>query len=166
MKQLVRAHCHRAAVRLATLHTSHPLYKTIHKAAKPYPKKHPSPIHNILHISKIKPHSIENIDFRPRHPSWNLPLSIEIGPTRDEACQADRDSEADIKIYMDGSVIAPGLCTPVILGLPFLSFNKLVIDYDARTCIDKRNSYDLLNPACPSPPDPSPPAVLKEKPLP
>jgi len=103
MKQLIRAHCHRAAVRLATLHTSHPLYKTVHKAAKAYPKRHPSPIHNILHISKIKPHSIEKIDFRPRHPCWKPPLTIEIGPTRDEACQAERDSEADIKIYTDGS---------------------------------------------------------------
>ena len=103
MRQLIRAHCHRAAVRLATLHTSHPLYKTVHKAAKIYPKKHPSPIHNILHTSKIKPHSIEQIDFRPRHPCWKPPLTIEISPTRDEACQADRDSEADVRIYTDGS---------------------------------------------------------------
>lgn len=43
------------------------------------------------------------------------------------------------------AVIAPSYCAQVILGLPFLSHNSLVTDYSARTCIDKRSNYDLLN---------------------
>jgi hypothetical protein len=35
------------------------------------------------------------------------------------------------------AVIAPGLCTDVLLGLPFLSINNLVTDYSNRTCVDK-----------------------------
>lgn len=44
------------------------------------------------------------------------------------------------------ALVAPHLCTSVILGLPFLSHNFIVTDHSARTCIDKRNKYDLLNP--------------------
>src|SRR5277367_5933879 len=52
------------------------------------------------------------------------------------------------------ALIAPGLCTPVILGLPFLCHNSLVMDYDTRSCIDKKTGYDLLNPAPVTPPKP------------
>ncbi|KAF8905120.1 hypothetical protein CPB84DRAFT_1845198 [Gymnopilus junonius] len=44
------------------------------------------------------------------------------------------------------ALVAPGLCMPIILGLPFLLHNKLVIDPDSCTCIDKTTGYDLLNP--------------------
>ncbi|KAF8868392.1 hypothetical protein CPB84DRAFT_1857860 [Gymnopilus junonius] len=52
------------------------------------------------------------------------------------------------------ALIAPGLCMPIILGLPFLSHNKLIIDADARTCIDKTTGYDLLNLSVIVPPPP------------
>ena len=103
IKQLVEAHCHRAAVHLATLHTSHPLHKIVHKAAQSYPRRHPSPLHSILQSSKIKPHKLEIIDFRPRHPNWKPPLTTKIPPDKDEVQRAEREDEADIRIYTDGS---------------------------------------------------------------
>ena len=42
--------------------------------------------------------------------------------------------------------IAPGVCNDLILGTPFIYKNYLVIDLRARTLIDKRTGYDLLNP--------------------
>jgi hypothetical protein len=55
------------------------------------------------------------------------------------------------------AIIAPGLCLPLILGLPFLVKNDIVIDHTDRTAVDKVSSYDLLNPPiiklpCPPPP--------------
>ncbi|KIO00253.1 hypothetical protein M404DRAFT_153059, partial [Pisolithus tinctorius Marx 270] len=44
------------------------------------------------------------------------------------------------------TIIAPGLCTLLLLGLPFLSHNKLVIDHALCTCISKDTGYDLMNP--------------------
>jgi len=44
------------------------------------------------------------------------------------------------------ALVTPGLCAPIILGLPWLVHNSIVIDHAARTCIDKKNAYDLLNP--------------------
>ena len=50
------------------------------------------------------------------------------------------------------AVIAPSLCAPIILGLPFLSHNNIIIDHAARTVIDKLSNFDLLN----QPPPPTP----------
>ena len=44
------------------------------------------------------------------------------------------------------ALVAPHLCTSVILGLPFLLHNFIVTNHSACTCIDKHNNYDLLNP--------------------
>jgi len=51
-------------------------------------------------------------------------------------------------------LIAPGLCMPIILGLPFLIHNCIITDHAAHTCIDKVSNYDLLNPLCMTPPPP------------
>jgi hypothetical protein len=59
------------------------------------------------------------------------------------------------------AIVAPGLCAPVILGLPFLSHNNIVIDHAARTAIDKTSNFDLLNPV-PPPPPPPPKTKLKD----
>jgi hypothetical protein len=44
------------------------------------------------------------------------------------------------------AIITPGLCVPLLLGLPFLSANNIVADFAACTAIDKTCDYDLLNP--------------------
>ncbi|KIK78068.1 hypothetical protein PAXRUDRAFT_36705 [Paxillus rubicundulus Ve08.2h10] len=38
---------------------------------------------------------------------------------------------------------------PLLLGGPFLEHNKIVIDHEVHTCIDKDQNYDLLNPSPP-----------------
>ena len=43
-------------------------------------------------------------------------------------------------------LVAPNLCAPVILGLPFLVVNDVVTDFAPQMCIDKCNNYNLLNP--------------------
>jgi hypothetical protein len=44
------------------------------------------------------------------------------------------------------TVVTPGPCTDVILGLLFLKVNKIVTDHSNNTCVAKDNGYDLLNP--------------------
>ncbi|KIN96684.1 hypothetical protein M404DRAFT_101369, partial [Pisolithus tinctorius Marx 270] len=57
------------------------------------------------------------------------------------------------------TIIAPHLCTPLLLGLPFLSHNGLVIDYALHTCVDKDTGYNLINPPLVSVPAPSQPVT-------
>jgi hypothetical protein len=49
------------------------------------------------------------------------------------------------------AIIAPDLCMPIIFGFPFLSHNFIVTDHAARSCIDKKSGYNLLNPIPVSP---------------
>lgn len=49
------------------------------------------------------------------------------------------------------AIIAPHLCVPVILGLPFLYRNSVVTDVRARTAIDTSCDFDLLNPRVSTP---------------
>ena len=60
------------------------------------------------------------------------------------------------------ALITPGLCVPIILRLPWLEHNVIVIDHTAHTCIDKINSYDLLNPPPVLPPLPPKPKLCKQ----
>ena len=47
------------------------------------------------------------------------------------------------------AIVAPGLCSPMILSLPFLSHNNIVVDASACTAIDKKCNFDLLHPKPP-----------------
>lgn len=53
------------------------------------------------------------------------------------------------------AIIAPNLCTPLLLGGPFLAHNKIVIDHELRTVIAKDDNYDLLNPPAAKPTRPT-----------
>ncbi|KAI6095623.1 hypothetical protein F5141DRAFT_988573, partial [Pisolithus sp. B1] len=44
------------------------------------------------------------------------------------------------------AVIAPHLCTPLLLGMPFVAHNCIVIDHELCTCIVKDTRYDLMHP--------------------
>ncbi|KAH7917164.1 hypothetical protein BV22DRAFT_1026885, partial [Leucogyrophana mollusca] len=50
------------------------------------------------------------------------------------------------------ALITPQLCTPLLLGIPFLSHNKIVIDHESRSCVAKDSGYDLLHPTAHLPP--------------
>jgi len=50
------------------------------------------------------------------------------------------------------AIVAPGLCMPIILGLPFLIHNDIVTDHAARSCIDKKTGYNILHPVITPPP--------------
>ena len=44
------------------------------------------------------------------------------------------------------AIVAQNLCTPILLGAPFLSHNKIIIDHELRNCVVKEINYDLLHP--------------------
>ena len=52
------------------------------------------------------------------------------------------------------AIVAPGLCSPVILGIPFLLYNQIVIDHESWTIVDKEYGFNLLHPVAPTIPAP------------
>ena len=47
------------------------------------------------------------------------------------------------------AIITQTLCTPVLLGLPFLVHNHIVVGYAEWSVIDRKLGFDLLNPKPP-----------------
>ncbi|KAF8806352.1 hypothetical protein BYT27DRAFT_7030169, partial [Phlegmacium glaucopus] len=103
MHQLIQTHSQASALRLATIGADHPLYKQVQKAAKSYPKTHPSPLHGILYSGRIKPRQMEFINPKPKHPNWASKIETRIAGNKEEARREDREEDADIRIYSDGS---------------------------------------------------------------
>jgi hypothetical protein len=58
------------------------------------------------------------------------------------------------------AIIAPGLCVPILLGIPFLESNHIVIDCNLHTVIDKHCNYNLLNSEPVTPPVPPSPKKM------
>jgi hypothetical protein len=59
------------------------------------------------------------------------------------------------------TIIMPGLCAPMILGLPFLVHNDIIVDAVARTVVDKKCGFNLLHLTAPQLPT-RPKWTLKE----
>ena len=53
------------------------------------------------------------------------------------------------------TIVSCSLCTPVLLGLPFLKHNGIVVDANANTTFDKFQNFDLLNVTLPKTPPPN-----------
>ena len=69
-KALLKDKLHREATRFACLPKTHPLYKTVCKAARRYVKRHRAPIHELLHAFDLNPLQMEKIAPVSRGPKW------------------------------------------------------------------------------------------------
>jgi hypothetical protein len=95
---LINKHCFREALRLTTLPKHHPLHGHVKSAAKHKPRKHPSPLHKIMHAYSLNPTTIETIAPVQHAPNW-----IWIATDRKTAIDEEERDNMDIRIYTDGS---------------------------------------------------------------
>ncbi|KAF5383009.1 hypothetical protein D9615_004880 [Tricholomella constricta] len=95
--------CHRSAMRIASLPEAHPLHKRIRNCTRYKVKRHRSPLHNLTDIYHLDPDDIETINPVRQLPTYQHPFTTHIAETREESLQENRDNEAHIKIYTDGS---------------------------------------------------------------
>jgi ribonuclease HI len=100
---LVDKHRHRAAMRLATLPRSHPLHKPIENAANRLVKRHPTPLHDLMHRYGIQPKKTETIEAVRFGTRWIPGLATEMIDDIDRAIESIRDDDPDIKVFTDGS---------------------------------------------------------------
>ena len=47
------------------------------------------------------------------------------------------DTSGEYTVHMVHAMIAPNLCSPVIFGLPFLTYNNIVVDHTESSAINK-----------------------------
>ena len=97
--------CFQAAVRLATLPSTYPLFKAVKQAAQRFVKKHHSLLHELMHKFKLKPALLEKISAVRQNPKWEPRVAIRIAGDREKAREEDITDHASIKVYTDGSGI-------------------------------------------------------------
>jgi hypothetical protein len=77
---------------------------------------------------------------------------MDSSPVLTEYCKSHIQSlDSSWKSRVINALICPNLYTDIILGLDFLTKNKIIVDAELRTVIAKDAQYDLLNPPTPIP---------------
>ena len=96
---------HRAALRLASLPPSHPLYKPVLNAATRLVKHHPTPLHDLMHRYKIRPQLIETINTTRHDLQWIPSVKTRIVSNAEDAITDIERDNPDItgKVFTDGS---------------------------------------------------------------
>ena len=100
---LVDKHRQRAAAQLATLPESHPLHKPIKNAANKRVKRHPTPLHDLMHKYNIQPAKMETIKATRFETNWKPNIKIHIASSVDEAIGDIQNDNPDVKVFTDGS---------------------------------------------------------------
>lgn len=135
--------------------------------ADEFPIKLSSLIDNGAHMVLIRPETVKKLGL----PSYPLPQPETVDVAISSSTTTKKTLSHFVKFKatsLDGlwtsrtvyAIIAPGLCMPIIFGLPFLEFNGIVADHALRTCIHKNSGYNLINPVIPLP-KPAPKPKLK-----
>ena len=95
--------CHRAAMQLASLPVSHPLYKPVSICACRWAKQHLSPIHLLLHAYDIDSSKYKMCAPASRPPNSTHSILTDIASSREESKEDDAEDSMTFKVYMDRS---------------------------------------------------------------
>lgn len=121
-QQLLRKVCHRATLRMITMHKSHPLYKGIRAAYNACTrrdfgscKRHPSPIHRLLNEFRLNLHTVETIEPIRHYPKWAPDVATEIAADTATAVNDNEGADEDLQAYSDGSAIDGGVGGAAVL---------------------------------------------------
>ena len=104
-----------AALRLATLPTTHPLHNPVSQAACRFIKKHHISLHELMYKFKLKPKMMEKIEATRQSPKWEPDMAIRIASNKEKAKEEDSKDRARTKVYMDGSGIGGQIGAAAVL---------------------------------------------------
>lgn len=115
-QQILRSHCHRATLRLATLNSDHPLHKGV-ASAHQYVAKHdftkqkrlPSLIHKLFCEFKIDPNTTKTILPICHYPMWTPDIEAQIAESKEKSLEEDTRAGEELRVYSDGLIIDGGV---------------------------------------------------------
>jgi ribonuclease HI len=106
---------HRATIRLLTLPPTHPLHSVVNKTRHNPPKKHASPIANLLRTFKLANARVETILTTAQNPPAKLGFAITIAGSRNESIEKEKKDDAEFKVFSDGSGVNDGIGAAAVL---------------------------------------------------
>jgi hypothetical protein len=106
----------RAAVRIASLPSTHPLHALACKARHAV-KRHRSPLHNLLYVTKIDPTTVETFKATRRRPNYLPSFSTHIAKDKIAALVDAHITHAEcpVSVYSDGSGFEGGIGASAVL---------------------------------------------------
>ena len=102
-----------AAIRLASIPTTHPLHNRIMKASNKPAKKFPSLIDIIFRLNPINTKKIESIPIIRKPPWWRPQINTKI-EDREMATNIPQALPGELQVHTDGSVINGGVGSAAI----------------------------------------------------
>lgn len=97
-----------AAARLTTLPETHPLYKSVRRCSRMYPRRHRSILHELFNAFP-ELNNLETIDPTPTDPWWTPPFTFHIASSKDEAAEQVAQYADSFCVYTDGSGFENGV---------------------------------------------------------
>jgi len=107
----------RAAVRIASLPSTHPLFSMSRKAARRYVKHHKSPLHNLFYIAKVNPSKVETINATHRRPNYTPAFTTHIEDSKIDALTKAYLNHMDrsISVFSNSSGFEGGIGAAAVL---------------------------------------------------
>lgn len=130
---LLNLACTRAAIRLASVPTSHPLHNAILKSARGR-KAHRTPLHSILPLVGVHPSRVSK-----RPPSALLEPAYKAFPPKKAALNRARREDTFVQIFADGSHSADGV------GAAAAMFEGGRLSRYAGMCLGEASLYSVLD---------------------
>lgn len=141
MEMEIRKATHAAAVRIATLTDSHPLAKSFRGAANRQVKRHRSPLHTLAIALEKNPTEVEKIPSVRRSPHWKSSI-LTVIKGKEEAIRDEKEGEAEIRVYTDGSGIDGGIGAAVYWSRGMRKSGR------ARLFIGKSQAHEVYEGEC------------------
>ena len=132
-----------------------------------FPVTKPSLIDNGCHMVLIRPDTVEELGLETFSLKQPELVDVAISFSKSGIQRKKRSLVNYVKLRPSSpdsvfqsrllyAVVCPGLCMPLIFGLPFLELNDIICDHKNRACVvrDKKLNYNLLKPIirCDPPP--------------
>ncbi|EUC60825.1 reverse transcriptase from transposon X-element protein, putative, partial [Rhizoctonia solani AG-3 Rhs1AP] len=111
MHLLMNEACQRAAIRLAAVHSSHPLHRAVAKCAIGR-KRYPPPLQNILRFANVNPSDFEQVPLSRRPLPSTLP---EPHPDRVSATRAAWADTSHLQVFTDATSSRQGVAAAAVL---------------------------------------------------
>ena len=108
---------YRAAIRLLSLPTAHPLARCVRSASQRKVKRHLSPIHHLVNFAGLNPKDVETIVPVRRSPGYNPVFKTIVPPSKEVALPFAilTNESSPVRVYSDGSGFEGGIVVSPLL---------------------------------------------------
>ncbi|KAF7335977.1 RNA-directed DNA polymerase from transposon X-element [Mycena sanguinolenta] len=114
-----------AALRIATLPTSHPLHQAARREAALKRPRHPSPLHDLMADFALRPNRMEQLKAVRFPATWLPQIRTSILSSKEDAVEAAKSDPSTYQVYTDGSGIDGQIGASAVLYKRGIEVNTL-----------------------------------------